>query len=177
MKVIILSGPSGAGKSSWIEKNVPRESEICSSDHYHADPETGEYVWSQERVRETHLLCFRKFLKLLGRHSRRSEGPTILVDNTNTTAEQLSPYVMAAQAHGIEPNIVVFIGHGEGIFGRNSHGVPDLVVYQMAERVRDMVLNWPPYWPHPTLVPIQPGPSYRGPTHPKEGNKADPRLE
>lgn len=177
-EVIILAGPSGAGKSSWVENHVAAERVVCSSDHYHMDPETGEYRWRADRAVETHNLCFRKFLReLANAHPTASDGKAILVDNTNTTEGQIAPYIAAARAYGFEPRVVVFVGDGTGIFGRNDHGVPDLVVFAMAERVKNMLLTWPSFWPHPTLVPIQPGPSYRGPTLPVWGKDVDPSME
>lgn len=176
-EVVIMAGPSGAGKSTWVDAHVAPNRVVCSSDHYHMDPETGEYNWKPERARETHRLCFRKFLKELQSAHPADDGTAILVDNTNTTHDQISPYILAAEAYGFKPRVVIFVGVGEWIFGRNRHAVPDLVVFQMAERVRDLVKRWPTYWPHPTLVPIDPNPEYKGPTLPVAGKNVDPSQE
>lgn len=93
-KLIILRGISGTGKSTLATKlEKEHGTKALSSDEYFMHG--GKYLfdkallptahkWNQERVAEA---------------MRRGE-PVVIVDNTNTRAWEMKPYVLAAKKYG-----------------------------------------------------------------------------
>jgi len=136
-KVIIMRGISGAGKSTYIQEHFST-AKIVSADRYFTNKATGEYRFNPAELNEAHAYCFRHFLNELG-HSER----IIVVDNTNISAFEVSPYVLAANAFGYEHEIITLLVDPSLAFLRNIHDVPDTVVSGMSTRLVDAVLpNW-----------------------------------
>lgn len=99
-KVIILSGLSGSGKSTYANA---LGGVVCSADDFFVNDD-GKYVFDPAKLQDAHAYCFRSFLEAL-----QGTNETIVVDNTNTRVEEISPYVLASHAFGIEPKIVTVI--------------------------------------------------------------------
>lgn len=113
MKVTILSGVPGSGKSTWCKSQV--DSEMVSADDYlPKDPKPADFGIA-------HAKCMNSFLDYV----RYSNYPHVIVDNTNTTAVEIAPYYLAAQAEGAEIVILRFecIDYEEA-FRQNIHKVP-----------------------------------------------------
>lgn len=108
-----MQGVSGAGKSTLARKLVRTVSsrgayaQIVSADDFFCDS-SGAYNFDPAKLGEAHDACFRKFLKFL--MYERTE--LIVVDNTNTQAVQIAPYVLAATALGFRAKILhrIFTG-------------------------------------------------------------------
>lgn len=141
MKVIILRGIPGAGKSTWIEKNIRIDHRVVSADHHFVDPETGGYKFDPTQLGVAHARCLRKFVQHL---EDLPQSWTVVVDNTNTTAVEISPYYALAEAFRCDVEIVTLHCDPDVAARRNVHGVPGSTVYPMDRRLRAEVL--PPRW-------------------------------
>lgn len=156
MKVIILVGPSGAGKSTYIANYMRGRSEVstvCSADHFFIDA-AGRYSFDRNKLGEAHAACMRSFVESVREPTHASvRGPgdveIVFVDNTNTTKEELAPYIAVSRAYGVEPEIMVLGLDIEPsvLAARNLHGVPEAACKRMQDNVRRMIGHWPPHWP------------------------------
>jgi predicted kinase len=138
-RVIILSGISGSGKSTLAGEHTGAT--IVSADRHFMQPD-GSYAFDASKLGVAHASCFRSFVEAM----QRGEG-VIVVDNTNTTVEEISPYVLGAQAFGYSPEVVtvtVKVGRLPDCLARNTHGVtPDTLTRQF-RRLNERTL--PPWW-------------------------------
>lgn len=139
-KVIILSGVSGSGKSSFA-KGLERAYKV-SADYFFMVQ--GEYRFDPAKLADAHAFCFRQFLDAL-----QQGVSTLVVDNTNTTVMEISPYVLGAQAFGYSPKVItVAVPESalEACAARNSHGVSLQGIRAQWERLQGRQL--PPWWEH-----------------------------
>lgn len=172
MHVWIMIGASGSGKSTYIEKKlgtVGRElncirplrdggmSRYCEGDAVliAADDvvfdEYGDFHVG--RLAHAHSLCVREYCSLI--RMRAEERPNlIVVDNTNTSPWELSPYVSVAMAHekGIELKIVAHMTPWQRCVTRSIHDTPSQVIRAQSRRMERMLDEWPTFWPKPELV-------------------------
>lgn len=139
--IMIMRGLPGSGKSTYIRENFPG-AEVCSADHFFM--EDGEYRFDPAKIGEAHGGCLRKYMKVLEAHSESASAQTIVVDNTNTQAWEISPYIAIANAFGMEAEIVNFTVSVETAVERNIHGVPEHVIRAMNERLEKESI--PPFW-------------------------------
>lgn len=162
-KVVIMSGCAGSGKSKFVEQivqghiqpNVPLRHFVCSADNFFFD-ETGNYVFDASKLSEAHGWCFRNFIEEMryGCDHFRSTDHLIIVDNTNTTTEEVAPYILGASAYGYEPEIIQFsvpnpssvdfVNYVERCATRNKHGVSYSAVASQCRRLIDF--NPMPWW-------------------------------
>jgi predicted kinase len=135
-KVIIMCGVSGSGKSTYIQNNhmVCR---VVSADTYFM--KSGKYVFDVMQLGEAHSECLRNFIELC-----QNGEDKIIVDNTNTTIEEIAPYYAIAKAYGYEVELVKMNIEIEIAANRNLHGVPYLSIRAMDNRIREM--KTPRYW-------------------------------
>jgi hypothetical protein len=122
---------------------------IVSADKYMVN-EDGDYRFDVGRISECHERCFATFAMCL--HSPIELGvEAIIVDNTNTTLWEVSPYVLAAGAAAYNRaslpfrcNVIVAqVNSLAGdAFSRNVHGVPMLQIDRMSRRFELPM----PYW-------------------------------
>lgn len=138
MKVVIMSGIPGSGKSTWANENLGLEARIISADHYFL--RGGVYQFDASKLPQAHQECFRKFLAAIQDRAHS----TVVVDNTNLTAWQISPYVLAAEAHGCQVEIVRVSCDPEKAAQRNIHGVPRAAYYRLQQEFekRDLLPWW-----------------------------------
>lgn len=163
-KVIVLSGVSGSGKSTYA-KGLANDSAyatnghvliVSADDHFMKD---GQYSFDPSKLSEAHGECFRRFLFALDRAGRDGPGgsDTVVVDNTNTTSEEIAPYMLAAQAFGWEAEIrTLDIEWADLVFyfQRNIH-VNDIVVIERQFR-RIVERKLLPWWKHTWIRPETP---------------------
>ncbi len=85
-------------------------------------------------------------------HMSLWNSQTVVVDNTNTTIAEIAPYAALALAYGHEMEIVYVSCDPAVAAARNIHGVSDLVIGQMVQRLRDLPASLPPWWPYRKVV-------------------------
>lgn len=177
-KVLILSGISGSGKTTLIEELLVEhrhpeykddEHFNPTSSHHSADaffwnPKDRKYEFDATKLSLAHGACFRGYIESLvagpgffGASDAPSirwqnENHLVLVDNTNTTTEEISPYILGAQAYGYDAEVITLVkpvnmnwGEYSGAcFRRNSHGVSEQGVQAQYQRILNRRL--PPWW-------------------------------
>lgn len=75
----------------------------------------------------------------------------LVVDNTNLTAHEISPYYRLAQLFGWDVKIVRVHCDFETAAKRNTHGVPHDRIWQMYQTLHSERL--PPYWKEEIVLP------------------------
>ena len=122
-RVIVMSGVSGSGKSTYIERILPKGNfKIVSADYYFTNLD-GIYTFNPAELSKAHAACFRNFIAAL-----ESLVPLVIVDNTNTTSEEIAPYMLGAAAFNYEAEIITL-----GV-RKTSNDVFDIFYKQCAER-------------------------------------------
>jgi predicted kinase len=139
--VIILSGVPGSGKSHYIKKQIQGNVLVCSADHYFE--KTGSYVFDPSKLGQAHGECLRKFAANVSDEEGNPNG-TLVVDNTNTSAIELAPYVALCQAFEVECELVTVLCDPDIAAARNLHGVPGHAIARMDKAIRSRTL--PPFW-------------------------------
>lgn len=143
-RVVVMQGVSGAGKSTAAARLLGESAKVAvvaSADHYF---ETRDgYKFDFRKLGEAHAACFRSFVDSL-----RRMVPVVIVDNTNTTAMEISPYMLGAAAFGYDAEILSVRCNPEVAAARNLHGVPLAGVLAQDKRIREFlkdgnVLGWP----------------------------------
>lgn len=170
MKVKIMAGASGAGKTSHI-KDLMTEGEriiripdldvdglefdfydgdvvILSADDITFDADGSFHV---ERLGAAHGLCIRMFGELL-RLEDKDAPSKLIVDNTNTSAWEIAPYVAIAMAHQADFEILVKEERWWVCNERNIHSTPAHHVRAQARRLERTLDEWPAYWPAPKYL-------------------------
>lgn len=106
--LILMRGVSGSGKSTLAEKICAEQSfaVIVSTDDYFVVE--GEYRFDPKKLGEYHAANVRRT-----EDAMVERCPCIIVDNTNTQAWEMKPYVELAVKHGysvkiVEPEPVTF---------------------------------------------------------------------
>jgi predicted kinase len=131
MKVVILQGIPGIGKSTYTRKF--ETALVCSADDYMF--EDGVYVWRADKLGYCHAQCFSKF-----KNGLDNKIELIFVDNTNTRAREIKPYIKLAKDNNYEVEILWLRGDPE-IFGpRNTHGVAIEYIRLIQKRLEDFNL-------------------------------------
>ncbi len=141
--IYILKGLPGAGKSTFV-KTMP-DADVFSADDYHIVE--GKYVFDPKRAGYAHNECFKAYLyKMMQPRPRRD----IIVDNTNTTLMELSPYIRVAEATARDYKILYFLIDAATSIQRNIHEVPANTILQMAKNLQTELV--PPYWKQDVIV-------------------------
>jgi predicted kinase len=134
--VIILRGLPGSGKTTYAEKFF-QGAEVVSADHFFMV--VGEYKYDPAKIGDAHANCFRRFVRLMIQGFQ-----DVVVDNTNISAWEISPYILAANAYNYQPTILEFECDEETALKRNIHGVTEDTIRGMAMRMEAERL--PPFW-------------------------------
>lgn len=143
-EVIVLSGPSGAGKSVTARRLVAESqvpAVIVSADDLFRTGPDGAYVFEPELLGEAHDECFRSFLRHL---VTLPDAGLIIVDNTNTTAADMAPYMRAASAFGWSARVLRIVIDPKVAAARNGGRAPAKVVEGQARNMDYQ--NLPAYW-------------------------------
>lgn len=134
--VIILVGVSGSGKSTYA-KSLKDGYKIVSADDYFIGYD-GNYHFDPRELGQAHAQCLRRFAEAV------REKRNCVVDNTNTTIEEIAPYYALARAYEHEVEIVFF--HCPSVLAakNNIHGVSQNTIDSMILRIDRMRI--PRYW-------------------------------
>jgi len=125
---IIMQGVSGSGKSTLARKLINEhwkaygDGKIVSVDYYWTS-DGGQYEFDPKRLPEAHAQCLRQFVDAV-----KWQRMMIIVDNPNTTVEEIAPYYAVAEAYGYETKILYVYCDHETAAARNVHSVPSKVV-------------------------------------------------
>ena len=145
MRIVLMRGIPKSGKSTYVEKTFASSTcIICSADFYFM--RDGSYNFDPNALNESQAGCLREFSHLIVDHAwgRLERLPEVLVvDNTNTSALELAPYVALASAYGYKCDIITVRCDPMVAHQRNIHGVPLTVIQRMADNIK---VPLPPYW-------------------------------
>lgn len=156
-KVIVLSGVSGSGKSTrarklWNDLEPGTYCKVVSADDFFMVND--EYRFDPTKLSQAHGQCFRNFISALTSNiGYRPEYELVLVDNTNTTTHEVSPYILGAQAYGWEVEVMTFMCESDDdvkmCAARNAHGVPFEGVLRQHSNLKQRQLM--PWWKNTTF--------------------------
>jgi predicted kinase len=134
--IYIMRGLPGSGKSSWASEIAGAQ--IFSADSYHMV--NGVYRYDPKIAGQAHNECFKSFL--LAAMSNRKNA--FIVDNTNTSLVELSPYVRVCEAFERDYTIVYVMCSVASAIARNIHGVPPNTILTMNRNLLTEVV--PAHW-------------------------------
>ena len=98
-QVKILSGVSGSGKSTF-GRGLRADLTVSADDFFVTSD--NKYNFDPSKLGQAHAACFREYI-----HALTNLGDTlVVVDNTNTTESEISPYVLGASAFGWNVEII-----------------------------------------------------------------------
>ena len=146
--VKIMSGVSGSGKSTYAKKlisDLPSDRFGCivSADNFFM--RNGTYQFDASLLSLAHGTCFRQFI--LAMTDEIAPYDLIVVDNTGTSTDELSPYILGAKAFNYDAEIItVNVARNDlhKCAERNAHGAPINVIQSQADRIANRKL--PRYW-------------------------------
>lgn len=151
-KVVILSGVSGSGKSTmaralWNELTPGTYCKVVSADDFFMVE--GTYKFDPKKLSDAHGKCFRDFIAALSSNEGfKPEYDLVVVDNTNTTTAEVSPYILGAQAYGWEVEILTAMCETDADIkacaARNKHGVSEAAIFSQHRRLCGRELM--PWW-------------------------------
>lgn len=142
--MFIMQGLPGSGKSFWTVNATllhPGAVVVSADDHeglYMRDVSGKVVAVRSYLLGAAHGACFRAAVQAAQLRK------TVIVDNTNTTVAEVSPYIMLAQAYGLQPIILRIQADPEVCAARNTHAVPRDVIYRLAEHLRQFTA--PAHW-------------------------------
>lgn len=142
--MFIMQGLPGSGKSYWSKLAVSLNpgAEVVSADDYpdlYVHDAAGKVVSVRSHLLgAAHGACFRQAIT----HAQNRR--TVVVDNTNTSIAEVSPYVMLAQAYGLAPIIVRVVADPDLCAARNTHHVPREVMDRLTAHLRQFTP--PAHW-------------------------------
>lgn len=145
MRVVILRGTPGAGKSTYTRNHFPTAA-VCSADDFFLMG--GVYKFDAARLSEAHGYCLRLFNELIQKNTQ-----LIVVDNTNISALEVSPYAALANAYGYELNIITLLVDPAVAAQRNVHAVDLKTVKRQRARLDAGTRQLPHWWKH-TVVEL-----------------------
>lgn len=140
MKLIILRGLPGSGKSTYVRNHL-NGAVVCSADHFFINPKSGEYIYDPSKIGDAHRSCFKMALALM-----QNSCPLVVIDNTNLTKWEISPYMALGSAYNYECEIVTINCEPDVCVERNVHGVPKKTIERMHETLQKEKLL--PRWKH-----------------------------
>ena len=145
-KIIIMQGVSGSGKSTWARAEAQRTGGLVVSADFWFEREGG-YRFDPRQLSKAHAACFAAYVERLLAWRSQATG-TLIVDNTNTAAHEIAPYMLAGCAFA--PEAETFILRvpcdPEVAAARCVHDVPRAVIRSQHERIVRGVIDYLPTW-------------------------------
>jgi predicted kinase len=118
VKLVIMSGIPGSGKSTFVRLMADARVAVCSADH-HLPKEP-----KPEDFGRAHGACYLDTIEAVYDAVRTGAYDTVVVDNTNTEAWEIAPYVLLAQAYDIPHEVVRVHADVAVAWARKVHEVP-----------------------------------------------------
>lgn len=153
MNVVIMSGSSGSGKGTYIKEIYGPEGDsvkVVSADNFFM--KNGLYKFDPGKLGLAHADCLRQFTKTMvdfynGASTYVGKGKieTLIVDNTNTTTEEIAPYYSVGAAFNADRISLVTLHCSPKIASeRNLHGVGHDACMAMSARLAKRQI--PRFW-------------------------------
>jgi len=154
-EIIILSGVSGSGKSTLVKQLITEGKDrselggggnwtatVSADDFFEGQSCSGEYAFNPSLLGEAHGQCLRRFVEYL---TAGTTPDTLIVDNTNTTALEMAPYVLLANAYKVPVRLITITTPAlTEAAKRNKHGVSLQTIQAQSDRLDAREL--PPFW-------------------------------
>lgn len=134
-----MRGLPGSGKTTFA-KNLFPCALIFGADQNMTN-EKGEYAFDPKKLNSCHKLCMLDFINAL---MYKNEN-VLIIDNTNTSAIEIAPYISVANAFDYESEIITLKCSTEHSVKNNTHGVPIEAVLKLDKKMQDPL---PPFWKH-----------------------------
>ena len=126
----ITRGISGSGKSTLAKSLAPKENIFSTDDLFMID---GEYKFDPKKLSEYHKINQKRVKEAM----EKGISP-IVVDNTNTKAWEMKPYVLLADEHGYKTELkepdTSWKFDAKILAQKNTHGVPEESIKKMIVR-------------------------------------------
>jgi len=145
MTVLIMRGLPGSGKTFRANELIGNSLSVSLVSASHFFMVDGEFKFDASKAQEAHTDCFARFLAA----AKEGWKKPIVVDNTNSTSWEISPYIAAARVYGHSVGIIEVSAELEQCLMDNTHAVPKRVMMAMNHRL-DMPL--PASFPKTLLV-------------------------
>lgn len=152
-KVIVLRGVSGSGKSylaeelyiTAIRNGGSPNTVVVSADHFMVDAE-GNYAFDFRRLQECHGKCLARFINLAQAAVGNGGPERIIVDNTNATLWETSPYINVALAYGLDVQVITLLCDPRVAFERSQHKTPAAAILRKDGQLRESSAEMPSWW-------------------------------
>jgi tRNA uridine 5-carbamoylmethylation protein Kti12 len=150
-QAITMRAVPGSGKSTFAKqlmekaKSAGQSAELCSADEYFYKLGNGSYAFDPSKISEAHKYCFKKFIQAVNNGVN-----LIIVDNTNLSAWEISPYKAYAEAHDYDFSINEVASDPLESLKRQQHGVPEAAHKRMSESFEKEFI--PPWWNKQRIV-------------------------
>lgn len=144
-QVVAMRAIPGSGKSSLAKQILSKANAegktaiICSADDFFYGLGNGTYAFDRTKISDAHKYCFKKFMKAVA-----DDIDLIIIDNTNLSAWEISPYKTYAEVHDYNFSINEVVADQKEAFRRQQHGVPDFAHESMSNSFEKEVI--PPWW-------------------------------
>jgi len=164
INVYIMSGPPGSGKShqaigfAKVMHSEGEEGEIISADHFWSpnlrdldgicfdeldEPSIIEglqqYEFDISKLSIAHQRCMRTFIYALQDAVDEGTSRSLIVDNTNINAYEISPYYLISEAFGAKVEILRVETPLSVCIERNIHSVPKEKIEHMYQTFVEML--------------------------------------
>ena len=136
MKVIVMRGIQGSGKSHFVANVLARHKHFVGS--VSADKFPGLYradkSFNFSLLSSAHAWCMQRYLAAL-QNLTEPDTNVLVVDNTNISAAEYSPYMLVAAVLGAQAAVYTVQCEPLVAAKRNQHGVPERVVFMKYEQL------------------------------------------
>lgn len=106
-----------------------------------------DYVFDPRKLSVAHGSCLKKFADAIEFQTDSRATQTLIVDNTNCSLTEVSPYASLALAYYHELHIVTLFSDPKTCHPRATHNVPLSTMVRQDMNLRKSIAEWPPWFP------------------------------